>query len=345
MYVPNHTHPSLYVMSDLLTPRQPDPNNSPDYQTVTSSITRYRLENGRTYHAYQDGSYMFPNDLYECDRLDWQYYCIKHLMGGELHFAPFSQNDPPRKVLDIGTGTGIWAVDMGDEYPTARIIGTDLTPIQPDYVPPNVIFEIDDCLQEWRFRELFDFVHLRCMLGSIRDFKDDIAVKAFDHLEPGGWLEAQELHCSIQCDDNTMPPDFPPKVHFDDLEDATASEQRPLRIAHTYAQGMRDAGFVDVVERTYKIPINSWPINRKYKELGKMWEENFAQGISAFSMAPLHRIRGLNRKQIEIMLIDVRKGLSDQSVHAYQKFYVVWGRKPYPGEVPEPRGEAEMTDI
>jgi hypothetical protein len=33
---------------------------------------------------------------------------------------------------------------MGDEFPEARIIGTDLSPIQTDLVPPNVEFIIDD---------------------------------------------------------------------------------------------------------------------------------------------------------------------------------------------------------
>jgi hypothetical protein len=33
-------------------------------------------------------------------------------------------------VLDIGTGTGAWAIDFADEYPKAEVIGTDLSPIQ-----------------------------------------------------------------------------------------------------------------------------------------------------------------------------------------------------------------------
>ena len=65
-------------------------------------------------------------------------------MDGRNYFAPFSQENPPKKVLDIATGTGIWAVEMGDEFPEAKIIGTDLSPIQPQYVPLNVRFFIED---------------------------------------------------------------------------------------------------------------------------------------------------------------------------------------------------------
>jgi methylase of polypeptide subunit release factors len=35
-------------------------------------------------------------------------------------------------VLDFATGTGMWAIDFADKYPAASVIGTDLSPIQPD---------------------------------------------------------------------------------------------------------------------------------------------------------------------------------------------------------------------
>lgn len=65
-------------------------------------------------------------------------------MDGQLHLAPFTPENPPTKILDIGTGTGLWAVEMGDEYPSAHIIGTDLSPVQPALVPPNVRFFVED---------------------------------------------------------------------------------------------------------------------------------------------------------------------------------------------------------
>jgi methylase of polypeptide subunit release factors len=49
-------------------------------------------------------------------------------MDGKLYFAPI---ESPKRVLDIGTGTGIWAMDFGDEFPEAEVTGTDISPIQP----------------------------------------------------------------------------------------------------------------------------------------------------------------------------------------------------------------------
>jgi methylase of polypeptide subunit release factors len=31
---------------------------------------------------------------------------------------------------DVGTGTGIWAIDFADQYNNAEVTGTDLSPIQ-----------------------------------------------------------------------------------------------------------------------------------------------------------------------------------------------------------------------
>lgn len=48
--------------------------------------------------------------------------------ANKLFFAPLHQ---PRRVLDVGTGTGIWAIDFADEYPECQVIGIDLSPGQP----------------------------------------------------------------------------------------------------------------------------------------------------------------------------------------------------------------------
>jgi len=90
-------------------------------------------------------------------------------LDGRLFLAPIP--DDPQRVLDVGTGTGIWAIDFADQYPSADVIGTDLSPIQPHHVPTNLHFEIDDCCLEWLYtKESFDFIHVRSLYGSIADW-------------------------------------------------------------------------------------------------------------------------------------------------------------------------------
>ena len=55
--------------------------------------------------------YLYPNDEKEMDRLDIMHKMTEVALGGKLHLAPIMKR--PRRILDLGTGTGIWAVEMG----------------------------------------------------------------------------------------------------------------------------------------------------------------------------------------------------------------------------------------
>lgn len=89
-------------------------------------------------------AYLFPNDKLEQERQLLESAALTKLVDGRLFFAPLSQTHPPRSILDVATGTGDWAIQMGDLFPTTNIVATDLSPIQPDHVPPNVNFYIED---------------------------------------------------------------------------------------------------------------------------------------------------------------------------------------------------------
>jgi len=108
--------------------------------SLRSAVFAYHYENGRRYHAYRKGAYWGPNDEASSDTLDIFHHICTLTLGGKLFLAPISEN--PQRVLDVGTGTGIWAIDFADQFPSAQVIGTDLSPIQPSDVPPNVYFEV-----------------------------------------------------------------------------------------------------------------------------------------------------------------------------------------------------------
>ncbi len=55
-------------------------------------------------------------------------------------------------------------------FPNTKIIGIDLSPIQPDFVPENVHFFVDDFEEDWVDPEhKYDFIHIRYTLFSVRD--------------------------------------------------------------------------------------------------------------------------------------------------------------------------------
>jgi 2-polyprenyl-3-methyl-5-hydroxy-6-metoxy-1,4-benzoquinol methylase len=96
---------------------------------------------------------------------------IRKALKGKLYCAPMSLEYA--KVLDVGTGTGIWSIHVGDEISTCRVYGLDRTPIQPRMVPPNVESQVSDVEAEddWSWAEPFNFIFCRQLNGSIKDWR------------------------------------------------------------------------------------------------------------------------------------------------------------------------------
>jgi hypothetical protein len=135
-----------------------------------SEIFNYLYENGRRYHCYKAGRYMFPNDESEAERLDLQHVLFRKTFGDKLCLSPVNKTKQIHRVLDVGTGSGIWAIEFADENPQAQVLGIDLSPIQPTWVPPNLTFEVDDLEAPWIFQDKFDFIYSRMMTGAFRDW-------------------------------------------------------------------------------------------------------------------------------------------------------------------------------
>ena len=160
--------------------------------SLNSSVKNYQYENGRRYHAYKEGSYPLPNDEDEQDRLDLLHHIWRLSKNGALYAAPIKH---PQRVLDLGTGTGIWAIDMGDENPQCVVYGIDISPIQPNLVPTNVKWYVDDYDDQWVWKddEKFDFVHARNLSGFTSSFPK-LYEQALQHLKPGGYFEFQDYN-------------------------------------------------------------------------------------------------------------------------------------------------------
>jgi len=114
-------------------------------------------------------------------------------MGGNILVKLPSRQ--PLKILDVGTGSGTplspilppilppppappmkplllvgvdmyvgrWAIEVADDYPNAQVIGMDLSPMQPTYVPQNCEFIVGDLTESLAdFNDgSFDLVHSR----------------------------------------------------------------------------------------------------------------------------------------------------------------------------------------
>lgn len=315
--------------------------------SITSSITEWEWENGRRYHAHRAGSYPLPNDEKELDRLDLKHHIMMLLCDDHLHLAPLVN---PLRILDIGTGTGIWAIQMGDQYPESTVIGTDLSPIQPSWIPDNVRFEIDDVEdKEWSWPDnYFDYIHSRFMVASISSWPRLIR-KAFQHCKPGGYFEMQELDPRFKSDDGSLGENANLVYYSKLICEASASYNRPIPYHHEYFAWFEKAGFVDVKQVFLKSPTNSWPKDTKLKEVGRYQMLAHIEGLEGVSLGLLCRVYDWTLEEVKILMAKLRPELKEKAIHSYQTTAVIVGRKPATSQASEnsadaaPYGQAPLT--
>ncbi|KAK5659911.1 hypothetical protein OQA88_13375 [Cercophora sp. LCS_1] len=296
--------------------------------SISSSVRDYVFENNRRYHKFREGRYLLPNDDAEQEREDMKHTVCVTVCDGKLHFAPL---DNPHKILDIGTGTGIWAIDstsfMADEYPSAEVIGIDLSPIQPGWVPPNVRFLVDDAESDWNHgSQRFDYIHARHICMAIKDWPRLLS-QAYDALKPGGWVELQELRLSTLCDDSTMPPDYGFTVFLQNLRAGFSKFGVDLLGMENNAQLLRDAGFVNVQEKVWKVPIGPWARDPKLKTVGIYNRAVVADATSGVAMAPFTRGLGWTAEKVLEFSRHVKRDLWNVNVHSYYTFHAVFGQR------------------
>ncbi|GAM39040.1 hypothetical protein TCE0_034f10260 [Talaromyces pinophilus] len=296
--------------------------------SLGESIFNYQYENGRRYHAFRAGAYPLPNDELEQDRMDMQHHIYLLLFGGELYRAPL----PPKinKALDIGCGTGLWAIDFADTRPDTQVIATDLSYIQPTWVPPNLTFEIDDAESDWSFVQLssssdaqkFDYIHIRSMAGSIADWPRLLS-RAYNNLAPGGWIELTEFETWASTDDDSLPLNSAYHEYQVRLCEAAASFGKEMNIAPHIYNLVRNAGFANVREEVQKCPLSPWPKDSRLKELAMYMNLQMMESIEPYGLALFSRVLKWDTPRIYALLDGVRRDLKNLNYHMYSRVYVL----------------------
>ena len=94
----------------------------------------------------------------------------------------------------------------------------------------------------------------------------------------GAYIQHAENEMRWMCDDDSVPPDSV-MVEWNDiagnLNDASASK---FKVSDTMKHEMEAAGFVDIVEKRFKIPLGAWSSDEHYREIGMV-----SPGVEGFN--------------------------------------------------------------
>ncbi|KAJ5334539.1 hypothetical protein N7452_006942 [Penicillium brevicompactum] len=285
-----------------------------DWQSETTSI------GSSLYRGLVDNGRRIPSD-----ELQFETYEAGHLVdlilesdrANPLFRSPVgADRDRALQVLDIGTGQGTWAVDVADMFPNSTVRGVDLFPPPVTWMPPNCVIEVDNVLEEWTWREKFDLIHMRNMLGSFDPSEwDRVYQQCYKNMAPGGWIEQLEWGPMMQaCGDLAG---------------------RSCDILYTMSDSIKKAGFVEVREKTYKWPLGPWPKHQKLKEAGVVNVQHWMTGMEGWCMWLLTKFgepEPWTKDQVHVYCAKLRRELKNPYYHGYHTARRVWARKPFPGE-------------
>ncbi|KAK0240070.1 S-adenosyl-L-methionine-dependent methyltransferase [Armillaria nabsnona] len=281
----------------------------------------FRHVHGRSLNTLNT-SYLLPSDRDEVQRSEYHHRMLKFVFGGQNYVGPVRevlQFGQQRRVLDLGTGGGLWAIEMADEFPRAEVIGIDLAPIQPRDVPPNCTFELCDLDQQSiPYPDgYFDLIHARSMFMGIHNYPR-LLREISRLLRPGGLVILIEPNLTP-----TIDPSSPSSSQHDASGWFTFWETyhtclRRQRIDPTVPQRMADMLFAtgtfdNIAKREGNIPVGSWPRDPVILTVGQLQWMDYELLLPA--LRPFFLTVGLPETKVRSLIADAQHDLYHPSVH------------------------------
>jgi ubiquinone/menaquinone biosynthesis C-methylase UbiE len=273
---------------------------------------------GREYTA--GVPYALPSDLSEMNRLDFQHFILRQAFKGN-YAAPVRN---PARILDVGTGTGRWAMEMATHFPAAQVVGLDIKEQMAesqggasaaDLRPANYSFVSGNILEGLPFPDAsFDYVHQRLLFFAIPSDRWQFVLNELARVtRPGGWVEVVEGRYGYE-------PMGPAAQAISDVM-LGAMQKRGIdpRASEHLDQFLRNAGLRHVETRTIKLPVGDWG-----GRLGQL----AVTDVMTFSQAakPLLLAQGMTEGECAALTEEMRREC--ETMRYTWPFYIVYGQRP-----------------
>ncbi|KAG8904698.1 hypothetical protein FRC01_008636, partial [Tulasnella sp. 417] len=281
----------------------------------------------------------------EHDRLDLQHEMLKKLRGGLFYppqvvrkaLAPRESSRP--SVLDVGSGSGTWVIEMGKQFPHVEVVGLDLAPLNLSSEPPsNCRFECDDVnLGLLHYKGCFDVVHASCVtlgITNCRKFMDEVV----EILRPGGVFLTLAGNMQIYDENhNALPlinegePGFTYTLRFTHaIFDAMMARGPGIDAYPKLYSWLEDQGNVweDIGIKTVDVPIGPWEddMSTKDRQISEFMRQDFLRMIQ--SVRPLLLSYGWFNETVDRWSAGAYEEIKTLKNKYYIRWFFTWAIKP-----------------
>ncbi|CAO3648251.1 unnamed protein product [Mucor hiemalis] len=195
---------------------------------------------------------LVQDDFREYDRLQRQHYLLKSARKSNN----WGNIESDMTIVDVGTGNGIWALEIASEQLDCKVIGLDIRPpSEGQGKPKNLRYHEADITEVWPLEsESVDYIFQRSMGQTIqKDQWGHVLSEMLRVLKPGGTIELVEA-------DLWHHNPGPVQRAFDEFYQNQCTEMG-LDFAFTeiIEKVLDTTGFTELDHRTLDIPIGEWP--------------------------------------------------------------------------------------
>lgn len=250
-----------------------------------------------------------PADDTEQTRLAVVHQAYLPILDGNLTLAAIPRN--AQYILDLGTGTGEWAMAMAERFTRAEITATDITNVfQPSQAPENVFFELDDAQDEWTYTDQFDFIHIRGLMGAFSDWSK-VYMEAGKHMKRGGSLEVADIGpISLTVDRPDSQLDLFNKM----VQSAAEKAGTPVDLEHHRRSAFESSGLSVIKTKTFTVPLGTWSPDPRKRVAGKMALISALEGLEATSLRLFTKHLDWSEDEVRSLCEKVKEEILDEAL-------------------------------
>jgi len=217
---------------------------------------------------------------------------------------------------------------MADEFPHAEVVGVDLAPLQPQWVPVNCTFELCDldahCLPYEN--DSFDVVHARNMHAGISNYPHFVH-ELTRILRPGGVLILIEFDLRPIADGMLVSKQHKTDVYgwctlTEEVQRSLVARGVDVTVPERMGVIAHETGWYgEVLQQHADIPIGFWPKDPTLLTVGQLAWMNF--DLLVLAIKPLLLSSGISEGDVKMLIEDAQRDLYQPLVNMSTRLHLV----------------------